>query len=81
MKLLFTKRALKDYSAFPPELQALIDKQLESLLKNIRYPSLRVKKYAERRNIWQIRISLSHRLYFRIEGDTYVIITIMKHPK
>ncbi|HHT9124727.1 MAG TPA: type II toxin-antitoxin system RelE family toxin [Candidatus Brocadiia bacterium] len=51
MKVLFTRRALKDYSAFPPELQALINKQLESLLKNIRYPSLRVKKYDERRNI------------------------------
>jgi mRNA-degrading endonuclease RelE of RelBE toxin-antitoxin system len=81
MKALFTKRALKDYNAFPSKLQALIDKQLEFLLKDIRYTSLRVKKYDERRGVWQIRISQSHRLYFRIEGDTYVIITIMKHPK
>lgn len=81
MKVLFTKKALDDYNALPSEFQALTDKQLEFLLKDIRYPSLRAKKYDERQDIWQIRISRGHRLYFRIEDNTYVIITIRKHIK
>ncbi|WP_425340738.1 hypothetical protein [Candidatus Magnetobacterium casense] len=46
-----------------------------------RYPSLRAKKYNESQNIWQIRINAEYRAYFRIDGDTYVLIAICKHPK
>ena len=81
MKFLFTKRALNDYNALSEKLQVFVDKQLETLIRDIRYPSLMAKKYDEKRDIWQIRISRGHRLYFRIEGDTYVILTITKHPK
>jgi mRNA-degrading endonuclease RelE of RelBE toxin-antitoxin system len=81
MKFTLTARALKDYSALPPLVQALVDKQLDRLLKDLRYPSLRAKKYDESRDIWQIRISRDYRCYFLIEGDTYVILSLCKHPK
>ncbi len=81
MKLRFTKKAVKDYEALTLKLQALVDKQLTALLKDIRYPSLNVKKYDKKRNLWQLRINRDYRLYFLIDSDTYVIITIKKHPK
>ncbi|MBF0563893.1 MAG: hypothetical protein HQK89_01490 [Nitrospirae bacterium] len=62
-------------------MRTLVDKQLEALLKDIRYPSLRTKKYNESQDIWQARINKEYRAYFCIEGDAYVIITICKHPK
>jgi mRNA-degrading endonuclease RelE of RelBE toxin-antitoxin system len=81
MKLAFSARALRDYEALPPTLQASVDKQLAFLLTNLRHPSVRAKKYDERRDIWQGRITRDYRFYFRIQSDTYGIISIRKHPK
>ena len=50
-------------------------------MKDLRYPSLKSKKYDEARGIWQARISQDYRVYFLIEGDTYVILSMIKHPK
>ncbi|MCI4626129.1 MAG: type II toxin-antitoxin system RelE/ParE family toxin [Candidatus Magnetoovum sp. WYHC-5] len=81
MKILFTAKALKDYKNLTREVQNIVDKQLEALLRDIRYPSLRTKKYDESQNIWQARINKDLRLFFGIEKDVYVIIAICKHPK
>ncbi|KWT74625.1 type II toxin-antitoxin system RelE/ParE family toxin [Candidatus Magnetominusculus xianensis] len=81
MKLLFTAKALKDYESLTDNLQAVVDKQLEALLRDIRYPSLRAKKYNESQDIWQVRINKDYRAYFCIDGDIYIVITICKHPK
>ena len=81
MKLLFAPRAVKQYRELPPDLRAIVDKQLEALLSNLRHPSLRAKKYDEIRDIWQGRVTRDCRFYFRIEGDTYHILSITKHPK
>ena len=81
MKLRFTKKAVKDYEALTLKLRELVEKQLTALLKDIRYPSLNAKKYDNKRDLWQLRINRDYRLYFLIDSDTYVIITIKKHPK
>jgi hypothetical protein len=81
MEFVFTQKAVKDYEALTLKLQALVDKQLLALLNDIRYPSLNAKKYDKKQNIWQLRVSRDYRLYFLIDGDTYVIVTITKHPK
>jgi len=81
MKLRFTRKAVRDYEALSLKLQEPVDKQSTALLKDIRYPSLNAKKYDNKRDLWQLRISRDYRLYFLIDSDTYVIITIKKHPK
>ena len=50
-------------------------------MTNLRHPSLRAKKYDEARDIWQARLDENNRFYFRIEGDTYRILSIIPHPK
>jgi mRNA-degrading endonuclease RelE of RelBE toxin-antitoxin system len=81
MKFLLSVRALRDYDSLSPTLQASVDKQLAFLLTNLRHPSVRAKKFDERRDIWQGRITRDYRFYFRIRGDTYEITSIKKHPK
>lgn len=81
MKLLRTRRARNDYQALPPKVRELADKQLTRLLEDLRYPSLHAKKYDEKRGIWQGRVTRDYRFYFLIEGETYVILAITKHPK
>lgn len=79
-RLRFTDRAQEDYARLSPRLKAQTDKQLDFLVQDLRHPFLRAKKYDESRDIWQARISRDYRVYFLIERDTYVILTIRKHP-
>lgn len=67
--------------SFPKEIREKFYKQTNYLLRDIRYPSLRVKKYDEARGIWQARIDKNIRFYFLIKGNTYILLDIRKHPK
>ncbi len=62
-------------------MQAAFDKQSRLLLENLKHPSLRAKKYDESRDIWQARVTRDWRVYFLIEGDTYILLDITPHPK
>ena len=57
MSASFTPHFQRNYQKLPKEIQAAFDKQLVLLLKNLRHPSLRAKKYDEGRNVWQARES------------------------
>jgi len=47
----------------------------------LHHPSLRGKKYNEALDIWQARVDDKYRFYFKIDGDTYGIISVTPHPK
>jgi len=81
MKLRFTERADKDYAGLPVTIRKALGKQLRFLLANRGHPSLRAKKYSEALDLWQGRVTRGWRFYFKIEGDEYVIISIVFHPK
>ena len=81
MNFRLTQRAERDYTALSPALQARVDKQLMLLVRNLRHPSLQAKKYDEARDVWQGRVTRDYRFYFQIDEETYVILTITKHPK
>ena len=69
------------YRKFSPEVQKAFEKQLRFLMTDIRHPSLRAKKYDEAQDIWQARVTGKIRFYFKIEGNTYWLLNIKKHPK
>jgi mRNA interferase RelE/StbE len=77
----FTLRFQKQYQRLSLERQAKFDKQLTFLLSNLRHPSLRAKKYDETNDIWQARVDDDYRFYFTIHGDTYLLLSIIPHPK
>jgi mRNA-degrading endonuclease RelE of RelBE toxin-antitoxin system len=77
----FTLRFRKQYQKLSKERQARFDKQLAFLLSNLRHPSLRAKKYDEANDIWQARVDDDYRFYFQIEDDTYMLLSIISHPK
>lgn len=81
MNLRFTNTADKDYAEMSPALRKAFAKQLRFLLANLRHPSLQAKKYNERLDIWQARVTRDWRFYFKIEGDEYIILSIIPHPK
>ena len=81
MKAAFSQRFIRQYADLSETRKARFDKQLGFLLTNLRHPSLRAKKYDEARDIWQARLDRDYRFYFRIEGDTYQMLSIIPHPK
>lgn len=74
----FFKKRLKDC---PEETKRKFYRQAAHLLKSIRHPSLRAKKYDEARDIWQARVDRNYRFYFSIRGNTYILLDIRTHPK
>lgn len=81
MKLVYTERFQRSFAEAPAEVRAQAQKALALLLRDLRHPSLRAKKYDETRSIWQGRVNRRWRFYFTIEGDLYFLVDIMSHPK
>lgn len=63
----------------PKKIKEKFKKQVGYLLKNLRHPSLRVKKYDEERGAWQARVNQKYRFYFLIEKDAYILLNIKPH--
>jgi len=81
MRAVLTEPFVANLIASPPEVQKAFGKQLTNLLRDLRHPSLRAKKYEERTGLWQARINDDWRIYFTIESDAYVLRAITPHPK
>ena len=81
MKYRFSENFTTNLESFPVAMQKKFWKQLKFLLSDIRHSSLRAKKYNEIDNIWQARVDKNIRFYFKIQGETYLLIDIRKHPK
>lgn len=81
MKVHFLPRFIQQFSALPQGVQKKVDKQIAFLLRDMRHPSLRTKKYDEVKDIWQARVDDHFRFYFKIIGDTYEMMFVIPHPK
>jgi len=81
MKALYSPYFKKSFKALPIEIKKKFKKQINFLLRNFRHPSLRCKKYDEKRGIWQARVNRYYRFYFLIKGDAYILLEIKPHPK
>jgi len=81
MKTLYSPHFKKSFKALPIEVKKKLKKQINFLLENFCHPSLRCKKYDERRGVWQARVNRHYRFYFLIKSDTYILLEIKPHPK
>ncbi len=81
MRIRISGNANDAYSELSSALREATDKQFVFLLRDIRHPSLRAKKYDEASGLWQARVNKSWRFYFVIQGDKYLVLSITKHPK
>ncbi len=81
MNVDYASGVLEDLEAAPADVRRAFFKQVKMLQQNIRYPSLRAKKYDESQDRWQARVTKGWCFYFRIEGDTYIITGVIPHPK
>lgn len=81
MKIDYLPGALRSLNDAPIDVRRAFFKQVTFLRNDLRHPSLRAKKYDERSDLWQARVTRDWRFYFNISDDTYVIRDIIPHPK
>jgi mRNA-degrading endonuclease RelE of RelBE toxin-antitoxin system len=81
MNVRLSGRAAREYESLSPALRRRAARQFAYLAANLRHPSLNAKKYDEARDVWQGRVTRDYRFYFSIDGETYRILAIRKHPK
>ena len=79
MRAVLTEPFVDSLIKAPPEIQKLLGKQLALLLRDFRHPSLQAKRYDAER--FQARVSQDWRFYYRREGDTYILLDLLPHPK
>lgn len=79
MKALFSTHFARAYQKAPTTIQRAFNRQLDLLLHDLHYPSLRAKKYDTIR--WQARLTKNWRFYFRIEQDAFIFLDMIRHPK
>ncbi len=69
----------RDYARLPGEIKDAVDKQLALLLSNPRHPSLRLKKIRGTEDIWEVRVTRSHRISLTMAGDTFILRRLGPH--
>jgi mRNA interferase RelE/StbE len=76
-----TDRFAKQLYEAPARVRKDFKKQLGFLLRDPRHKSLRAKKIDETRGIFQARVNQDWRFYYLVDGDTYILLSIIPHPK
>ena len=79
MQIDFTEKYKRQHQSLPKEIQKRADKQLALLLENPRHPSLRFHKMHGWGDMWEISVTMSYRIIFRIKEDVYVLEQVGKH--
>lgn len=79
MKAYFTPHFQRSYQKLTKEVQRALDKQVVYLLEDVRYPSLRAKKFDEKQNIWQMRVTSDYRAYFEIKEGVFIFYEVRVH--
>ena len=79
MKFRRTNRFKKDYQKLPSDIQQRVDEKLRLLLRDLRYPSLRVHKLRGVEGLWEFSVTMNYRVLFEIEDDYYVLLGVGPH--
>jgi len=69
----------KAYRKLPADIQSKIDKQIDILAGDFRYPSLHTKKVKGKDGIWEARVDDFYRLTFEIIDDTIFLRIVGNH--
>ncbi|HLE37237.1 MAG TPA: type II toxin-antitoxin system RelE/ParE family toxin [Candidatus Acidoferrales bacterium] len=69
----------RDFARLPKELRQRTRKALALLEANPHHPSLHTKKMKGPREVWEARVSLSHRIIFTWEADCIILRRVGPH--
>jgi len=76
MQIARTELFSKAWERLDEKHKILARKAILLMMKDLKYPSLGVKKMKGTRNIWEARASLSLRITFQLTGDVIILRNI-----
>jgi len=79
MKLIRTDHFTRDYKKLPARIQEQTDNKLRYLVRDIRHPSLRVKRVRRYRDIFEGSITTHYRFLFKITSGGYILLRAGRH--
>ena len=79
MRIVLSPSFKRDYQRLPQLIQKQADRKLGLFSKNIRHPSLRVKRVKGYKNLWEGSITMNYRFLFRVDGDTSFLLYVGTH--
>jgi mRNA interferase RelE/StbE len=81
MRIARTAKFKKAWQELDEDEKKLARKAITNLVKDMRYPALRVKKMQGTKGIWEARASRSLRMTFQIVGDLIILRNIGQHDE
>lgn len=78
-KFIYLPRFKRDYKKLSSSSQKRVKKALFQMERDLKYPSLKVKKIKGTRDIWEARASDTIRITFNLSGNTIILRTVGKH--
>ncbi len=81
MRLVLSKRFRHAYLSLENEDQERVKKALRWMAKDLKYPSLRVRKIQGTTGIWEARASRSLRITFQIEEGALLLRNVGHHDE
>ena len=64
MRIFYSESFKRDFQDLPKEIKKIVEQKLTLFVKNLHHPSLRIKKMAGLKNIWEGSITKSYRFTF-----------------
>ena len=81
MRIARTARFKKAWKELNEDEKQLARKAIANLVKDLRYPALRVKKIQGVQSIWEARASRSLRITFQIAHDSIILRNVGHHDE
>lgn len=81
MNFVWSDKFKRNYKRVPQQIKKKFQKQLNFLVIDVRYPSLRTKKMKGRENVWEARVDRSYRFTFQKENSDIILRTIGPHDE
>jgi addiction module RelE/StbE family toxin len=79
LKIIWTPPFERDFRGLPQDVQARAERVFALLLDNPRHPSLQAKRMQGVKDLWEVRVSLSYRITYQLEGERVVLRRIGTH--
>jgi len=75
----FSKRFKKEYKGLPDNIQNAFEQKLKIFLKDMTYPSLRVKRIQGTTDRWEGSITMKYRFTFQLFDNKVIFRAIGTH--
>ncbi len=80
-KVIPTPQFERAYKRLDRKIQDQIDRTIDLLIIDPRHPSLHTHKRKDDKTVWQARVTHNYRLYFQMQGEGIILLSVTAHAK